>query len=192
LGQQAVEATPEFVWRFLYWGSSTLTPVNTIQGKPMRKTALLLVLVLAVSASYSLAQSQDEMEIEQLILDSNAELRASLASPADDYSMHGALEFWSSGGLLEEIPPGGRHTEFEEFNVVPKHIRVLSLVEGQAAVAHFYSEGSMKPKGAPRVAHYFTRVTQVYVKEDGAWKLRSSHWSPVVGGGGTSQTALQE
>lgn len=132
------------------------------------------------------------MEIKQLILDSNADLRANLVGSGNDYSMHGALEFWSSGGLLEEIPPDGRSTEFEEFNVVPKHIRVLSLVEGQAAVAHFYSEGSMKPKGAPRVSHYFTRVTQVYVKENGAWKIRSSHWSPVLGGSGTSQTALQE
>jgi len=40
------------------------------------------------------------------------------------------------------------------------------------------------------VSHYLTRVTQVYVKEGGSWKIRASHWSPVSGGSGTSQSSL--
>jgi hypothetical protein len=43
----------------------------------------------------------------------------------------------------------------------------------------------------PAVSHYMTRVSEVYVKEDGEWKLRSAHWSPVTGGSGTSQSALE-
>ena len=57
------------------------------------------------------------------------------------------------------------------------------------AVAHFYAEGSMKPKGYPATSNYLVRVTSVYVKENGAWKLRSDHYSAVLGGGGTTQTA---
>jgi hypothetical protein len=48
----------------------------------------------------------------------------------------------------------------------------------------------MKPKNAEMVGHYMTRVTEAYVKEDGAWKLRAAHWSPVKGGSGTSQTTI--
>jgi ketosteroid isomerase-like protein len=79
--------------------------------------------------------------------------------------------------------------EFEAISVQAKHIAVLTLVEGQAAVAHYYTEGSMTPKGYPTVSNYLVRVTQVFVKEDGTWKIRSSHWSAITGGSGTSQTA---
>lgn len=157
----------------------------------MKRVATLLIVVLTVSPGLILAQSQDEIEIVQLILDSDTVINETKVASPEDYSEHGALEFWSSGGLLQEIPPGGRTTEFDEVNLHSKHIRVISLVEGQAAVAHFYSEGSMTPKGSAPVNNYLTRVTQVYVKENGEWKLRSSHWSRVLGGGGTSQTAQQ-
>ena len=72
----------------------------------------------------------------------------------------------------------------------PKHIEVIVLVPGKAAVAMYYSEGSMKPKGAAAVSHYMTRVTQAFVKEDNKWKVRASHWSPIQGGSGTSQTSV--
>ena len=51
-------------------------------------------------------------------------------------------------------------------------------------------EGAMKPKDSPGVSHYMTRVMQVYVMENGEWKVRAAHWSPIQGGSGTSQTAL--
>lgn len=136
------------------------------------------------------AQSQTETEVMQTIHESNEYVNANLRD-ADDYSMHGALEFWSSGGLLQEIPPNGRLDVYDAINVQAKHIRVLPLAEGEAAVAHYYLEGSLAPKGAAPVGHYLARVTQVFVKEDGAWKIRSSHWSPVTGGSGTSQTTLE-
>jgi hypothetical protein len=42
------------------------------------------------------------------------------------------------------------------------------------------------------VNNYLVRVTSgVYVKEDGAWKLRSDHYSAILGGGGTTQTLFQ-
>jgi len=33
-------------------------------------------------------------------------------------------------------------------------------------------------------------VTQVYVKENGKWKVRAAHWSPIAGGSGTNQNSL--
>ena len=106
-----------------------------------------------------------------------------------EYSKDGALEFWSSGGLLHEVGPDGRSDEYESFNMNIKHVEVLILVPKKAAVAMYYSEGSLTPKGSKPVGHYMTRVTQAFVKENGEWRIRASHWSPIMGGAGTSQTA---
>ena len=48
----------------------------------------------------------------------------------------------------------------------------------------------MDPTTSAAVSDYRTRVTQVFVKEDGEWKVRAAHWSPIAGGAGTSQTAV--
>ncbi len=154
----------------------------------MKNTVLLAIAALTLGSSYALAQSQTEKEVTETIVASNAFSNKNLKSNPDNYSAKGALEFWSSGGLLQEIAPTGRPDEYEAISIQPKNIRVITLVEGQAAVAHYYTEGSMKPKGSAAVSHYMTRVSQVFVKEAGKWKVRSSHWSPITGGMGTSQT----
>lgn len=146
-------------------------------------------LVLAIQPV--IADEHVEDEIRQLLLEDNAYTIKNLKGSGDNYSKDGALEFWSSGGLLHEIDNSGRPEEFDDYNIEFKHIQVISLADGNVAVAHYYSEGSMKPKGSAAVGHYLTRVSQVFVKEDGEWKVRSSHWSPVSGGSGTSQTAME-
>jgi len=65
------------------------------------------------------------------------------------------------------------------------------LVEGQAAIAHFYQEAMMQPIGLPVVPNYRARVTQAFVKEEGNWKIRAAHYSPLIGGAGTSQTVIK-
>ena len=65
----------------------------------------------------------------------------------------------------------------------------MSVAEG-VAVAQYYVEGSYQEVGVPPVGHYFTRATEVYVRENGEWKVRAAHWSPVAGGSGTQQTAI--
>ena len=154
----------------------------------MKNTVLLAIAALTLGSGYAFAQSQTEKEVTETIVASNAFSHKNLKSNPDDYSSKGALEFWSSGGLLQEIAPTGRPDEYEAISITPKNIRVITLVEGQAAVAQYYAEGSMKPKGSAAVGHYMTRVTQVFVKEAGKWKLRAAHWSPITGGTGTSQT----
>ena len=152
---------------------------------------LALLLIGGAAASTATAQTQTEREVTQAIHRSNDYANENLTN-ADDYSMQGALEFWSSGGLMQEVPPGGRPGAFDAINVRAKHVRVIPLVEGEAAVALYYLEGSLTPEGAAPVGHYLARVSQVFVKEGGAWKIRSSHWSPITGGAGTSQTALDD
>jgi hypothetical protein len=150
--------------------------------------AALAVAGLVVCTDVIFAQSQTEQEVRRTIIEGYDHTNTHLRGQPYGYSQHGALEFWSSGGLLQEISPTGRPEEFDSFSVRPKHIRVTALVEGQVAVAHFYAEGSMKPKGSAAVSNYLVRVTQVYVNEADSWKIRSAHWSPIMGGAGTSQT----
>lgn len=158
----------------------------------MRNILALTIGVVLSGSVLSYAESQTEKEVKQTIIEGYEYTNKNRTGRPDDYSQHGALEFWSSGGLMHAIPPNGRPEEFEMVNIQPKHIQVITLVEGQAAVAHFYSEGMIQPKGAAAVTNYLTRVTQVYVKEGGSWKIRSSHWSALSGGSGTTQTALEQ
>ena len=156
----------------------------------MKNAVSFLIVGVVICSSLAYAQSDTEKEVMQTILDGEAYAKANMKSAPDQTSELGELSFWSSGGLLQESAPGSQD-EFESYNLQVKHIKVITLVEGKAAVAIYYAEGSLKPKGAPFVSHYLTRVTQVFVKEDGKWKVRTAHWSPITGGAGTSQTAPQ-
>jgi hypothetical protein len=158
----------------------------------VKKLAIMLIGLLSFGATLAQADMATEKEVTQSIVDSNAYVRKNLQGMPGEYSKDGAVEFWSSGGLMQEIPANTRPEEFVAYNVNPKHIRVTTVVPGQVAVAHFYAEGSMQPKGGTAVSNYRTRVSQVFVKEDGKWKIRASHWSPITGGAGTSQTALDQ
>lgn len=150
--------------------------------------SLPAALCTALFAGPVLADTADE--ITQLIKDDNAYTLKNLKSPRGGIPKAGSHQFWSSGGLLHHIPADVPDAEFESFGLQPKHIEVITLEEGKYAVAMYYSEGSFHPKGSEKVSHYFTRVTEVYIKEDGNWKVRASHYSPVTGGAGTSQTTV--
>ena len=143
---------------------------------------------IAVISSFLVAG--DVEEIKKQIMDNNEYSNKNNRS-INEYSKNGALEYWSSGGLIQEIDSDGRPEEYDYVNIKVKHIEVVVLVPKKAAVAMYYSEGSMKPKNSPAVNHYLTRVTQAYVKENGKWKIRASHWSPIQGGSGTSQTSTE-
>ena len=87
----------------------------------MKKIVAILIAGVAIGSGLSYAQSATETEIIQTILDGNEYTRTNLKSDPDGYSQHGALEFWSSGGLLNEIAPGGRPDEYDTLNIEAKH-----------------------------------------------------------------------
>ncbi len=148
--------------------------------------AVFALAILGTGTSYADTVS----EVTQVIKDDNAYVLKNMKSPKGGIPKDGSHQFWSSGGLLQFVPADAPEAEFESFSLQPKHIQVISLEEGKYAVAMYYSEGAFHPKGSSEVAHYLTRVTEVYVKEDGNWKVRASHYSPVTGGKGTSQTSI--
>lgn len=156
----------------------------------MKKIILVLSGIVLFAGAFAHADEATEQEVIKSIMDGNAYAKKNLKDQDDTVSKDGSLEFWSSGGLLQEVEAGTEPDEYESVNIDAKHIRVITLVPGQIAVAQFYSEGSMAPKGSAAVSNYRTRATQVLVKENGKWKIRAAHWSPIAGGSGTSQTAV--
>jgi hypothetical protein len=131
------------------------------------------------------ANADTVTEVRQTIIDTNDRAIQMKKTDPRAYSKLGALEFWSNGGLLERVPPkGGKSASFVVYTVVPKQIEVIPLVEGEAAIAHYSLEGLEQYEGSETVSNYKTRCTQAFIKEDGQWKIRSSHWSPIKGGEG--------
>ena len=148
-------------------------------------------LALTLSVLSSTAMADTATEVRQVILDHLAHMNQELNQDPMRLSKDGSKEFFSSGGLLNHLDRTSGGNTFEMFEGSIKHIEVVVLVEGQAAVAHFYQEAMMKPTGLPAVPNYRTRVTQIFVKEEGGWKIRAAHWSPLMGGAGTSQTVIK-
>lgn len=157
-------------------------------------TAAMLLASLLLPPTIAQADHHEESsvaaEVKAMILENNRYIRENLEDPPGDTSKLGSMEFWSSGGLMQWTAGDAPASQWESFSLNPKHVHVIELPGGQAAVALYYSEGSMQPKGRPPVSHYMTRVLQVFVKEDGEWRARAGHWSPVAAGAGTSQASL--
>jgi ketosteroid isomerase-like protein len=149
-----------------------------------------LIVLLGCAAFPAVAAADDASEIKKVIHESNDYGNKNLKDMEGGISEKGQVAFFSSGGLLQELAADAEPTEYEHLSIHPKHIKVISLVEGAAAVAMYYAEGSMHVKGNAPVAHYMTRVTEVYVKEGEEWKVRAAHWSPIAAGSGTSQTSI--
>jgi hypothetical protein len=158
------------------------------------KLTAAAVALAALTLLPALAEAGDESsvaaEIKAVIMASNDYTHKNLTDQEGGVSKDGSVEFWSSGGLMQWGAPDAPGSEYDQFSITAKHIKVIELPGGEAAVAMYYSEGSMQVKGGPAVNHYMTRVLQVYVKEDGKWVVRAAHWSPIAGGSGTSQTSL--
>ena len=164
---------------------------NTLVDAPIRKVAKLALIALAVVVLVpTVAIADTAAEIKAIIMQDNADSRKNLSAGSEGISEHGSLEFWSSGGLMQHVPADSPAATWEQFALTPKHIKVVTLVKDQAAVAMYYSEGSFHETGQKPVSHYMTRVTVVYVKEDGKWKQRAAHYSPIAAGQGTQQSAL--
>jgi hypothetical protein len=149
-----------------------------------------LILIPSTLLLYASITNADTVsEVRQTIIDGHTLTVQTKRTEPSSYSKFGALEFWSNGGLLERVPPGGGEaSEYVVFTVVPKHIEVIPLVEGEAAVAHYYLEGFEQYVGSESVSDYKTRCTQAFIKEDGKWKIRSTHWSPIIGGEGAKRS----
>ena len=152
---------------------------------------LLCSTAVALMASTGTAWADTAQEIQDVVKSNIAYSNQKLSQDPMRISKSGSMEFFSSGGLLNRLTRNSDSADFDAFSGSVKHIEVVVLVEGQAAIAHYYQEANMKPKGLPAVPNYRTRVTQAFVKEGGEWRIKAAHWSPLQGGAGTSQTVVK-
>jgi hypothetical protein len=136
------------------------------------------------------AMADTASEVRAEVMNASAYTKENLRDMEGGIASQGSLQFWSSGGLIQNVPADAPPSTYASFSLTPKHVEVLTLVEGKAAVAMYYSEGSYQETGSEPVSHYMTRVTEIYVKEDGKWKVRAAHYSPIAAGSGTRQTAV--
>ena len=149
-----------------------------------------LVLLPGLVPSAAAEEGGVAEEIKAIILAGNQYANENLMDQEGGISKHGSPQFWSSGGLMQWVEPDLPPSEYEHSSLTAKHIKVIELPGGEAAVAMYYSEGSFQVKGMAPVDHYMTRVLEVYVKEDGQWVVRAAHWSPIAGGSGTNQSSV--
>ena len=77
----------------------------------------------------------DKEDIIKQIMASNNYLNKNKTNMAE-YSKEGALEFWSSGGLLHEVGPDGRSDEYDSVNMNIKHVEVIILVPKKSSGSH--------------------------------------------------------
>ncbi len=157
----------------------------------MRHLVLLGIALssLAVLPASAVGQGSVEDAVRQSIIDSYAYGRDNLKDAPGGFSTDGSAEFWSSGGLLQWVPAGAPGQSYEYNSLTPKHITVIPLADGVALV-HMYVEGSYQVVGQAPIPNYLTRGTIVVVLENGEWLTRAAHWSPIRGGTGTNQTAI--
>ena len=155
-----------------------------------RGLGITLAIAIVVALASTVASADTASEVAQVIKERSAWANKNLKDAPDTVSKLGSIQFWSSGGLMQRVSADVPEDEYVSTSTTPKHVEVLTLVEDKAAVAMYYFEGGFHRKGGDPVTGYLTRVTEVYVKEDGTWKVRAAHWSPVAGGAGTNQNAL--
>ena len=142
----------------------------------MKGVLLVLTSMFLFVGALAHADEATEQEVIKTLMDGNAYTKKNLKDEVDTVSKDGSLEFWSSGGFLQEVKPGSNPDEYESVNIDAKHIHVITLVPGKVAVAQYYSEGSMAPKGSAAVSSYRTRQRRCLSK-----KMASGKFGPRIG-----------
>lgn len=181
--------------RLLILGGRSQTGETCMKILSSRRLGRGLTLVVSMSVLGALlipveARADTAADIKAEIIKTNSYTRKNLKDMDSGISSKGSLQFWSSGGLIQQVGADSPAATYTSFSLTPKHIEVITLEEGKSAVAMYYSEGGFQEEGAAPVAHYMTRITEVYVMEGNTWKVRAAHYSPIAAGSGTQQTAV--
>ena len=96
-----------------------------------------LTVIISMFVMISFSDANDKDEITKGIVKARDYLNKN-KSTYNNYSADGALECWSSGGLLNYIPNTGPNINYELVKMKTKHIEVIVLVPKEAAIAMYY------------------------------------------------------
>jgi len=90
--------------------------------------------------------------------------------------------FWYKREATVSAVTEGQSPE-NEFNFTARYIEVDILEKGKVAVAYYYLVGSYNINGVQK-NDYRTRVSQIFVKEKGSWKVKAGNFTPLHSGSG--------
>ena len=71
----------------------------------------------------------------------------------------------------------------DKYNFKPRYIEIDILEKDRVAIAYYYLVGSYTISDVKK-SDYRTRVSQIFVKEAGAWKVKAGHYTPLHSGSG--------
>ena len=98
--------------------------------------------------------------------------------------------FWfRQESTVSAITANGWGSSNNKFNFKPRYIEVDVLETGKVAIAYYYLVGSYTINGSSK-NDYRTRVSQVFIKESGSWKVNSGHFTQLHGGSGFPSKTL--
>ena len=149
----------------------------------------ITMLILALSLSINFLIANDESDVTDAV---NLHWEYSNNKDWGNYakSMHskGTLNGDSNGSFwyMQESTVSAVSqglSSGDEQNFTPKYIEVEILEKGKVALAYYYLVGSYSINGVQK-NDYRTRVSQVFIKEKGKWKVKSGHFTPLHSGSG--------
>jgi len=92
--------------------------------------------------------------------------------------------FWfKQESTVSAITANGWGSPNNKFDFEPRYIEIDVLEKGKIAIAYYYLVGSYTINGTSK-SDYRTRVSQVFIKENGSWKIKSGHFTQLHGGSG--------
>ena len=92
--------------------------------------------------------------------------------------------FWfRQESTVSAVTANGWGSPNNKFDFEPRYVEIDILEKGKIAIAFYYLVGSYTINGISK-SDYRTRVSQVFIKVDGGWKIKSGHFTQLHGGSG--------
>ena len=152
----------------------------------MKKTTML---ILALSISINFLFANDESDVTKAVklhweYSNNKEWDSYAKSMHSEGTLNGDSNgsFWYMQESTVSAVSQCLSTDDEQI-FTPKYIEVEILEKGKVALAYYYLVGSYSINGVQK-NDYRTRVSQVFLKEKGKWKVKSGHFTPLHSGSG--------
>jgi ketosteroid isomerase-like protein len=149
----------------------------------MRQTAIAVVGVLVLlTCLTAVAQADDVADVKSAEMAFNAAENAGDTNGMFKYLLPDRTVYGSSGGRLvegwTEESKKRRQADFDAGRKIDLRIEELKVrIYGDTAVSTFYRIGTMKGlDGNTRQVHL--RISGVWVRQNGEWKLAHRHESP--------------
>ena len=145
--------------------------------------------ILIFVSIISIAVANDMTDIENLI---NKQWKANSDKNWKEYvsTMHsgGTMNGDSNGSFWYRTEASvkavtANNSPSDRYNFKPRYLEIDMLVTGKAAAAYYYLVGSYTINGVTK-NDYRTRVSQVLVTEEGKWKIKAGHFTPLHSGSG--------